>query len=156
MGSIFPPPARRADRCRPAAALGGRDDPSRLHAHGALGAARAVGATAADQLASLPRIARGLHPNARHRGGFESLVESGGACVLLGERHDAQVARRGALLSSGRHGWEWKVMLAIDGIKRVGHVPGLRGCETRCEPPQLPTGVRDRTIAVGFLLLEEV
>jgi len=50
--------------------------------------------------------------------------------VFLGERYDAKVSRRGALLSSGRRGGEWKTMLGIDGIKSVRDVPGLRGRET--------------------------
>ena len=49
------PAARRADRRRPAAPMGRRDDPSRLHTGGAAGAARPAGAPAADQPDTLSR-----------------------------------------------------------------------------------------------------
>src|SRR5439155_15503700 len=97
-------------------------------------------------------IAPGLPANPRHRRAFESFGESGGACVFLGECYDAKVPGRGALLSSGRRGWEWKAMVAIDGIKRVRDVLGFLARESGCESSQLPTGARDGAIADGFLL----
>jgi len=75
--------ARRADRRGPSAALGRRDDTSRVHARRAPGASRAVGAAPADQLTPLSRSP-----------GAERAVAPGGGGARRGGEHGSPSQRR--------------------------------------------------------------
>src|SRR5437870_5644020 len=94
------PAARRADRRRAAAPMGGRHDPCRLHPDGAPRAARAARAAAADQLGALslrPGAERAMAPGGggtrRARGEHGRTVSSLDACSANNARTRSLAAR---------------------------------------------------------------